>query len=202
MYGFADEALVLFPKYEFYQNADYRIKANLRIAAEKMNKYLVSRGIQPKAFITDDIARLFTELGYQWVSTLSTGDLFFMSKNCDMAENVMKFQMKTYPEIYQKSEEKYPYPPNPTIEERFDLMCQRDVKSANAIIPEFKIVVNFYQRGAQNYSAASKPGDGRIRLVVDMKTFKCTPHMSGEEEDAIDLLGANFASRSVLHWEV
>lgn len=202
MYGFASEALVLFPKYEFLQSADYRIKANLRVATEKMMKYLRSKSINPVAFVTDDIARLYSDLHFEWASTLSTGDLYFMSKNVDMASNVMQLHPRTFPDIYEKSEIKYPYPENASIEERFDLMCQRDAKSAKAIIPQYKVVVHFYQRGAVNYSVASKPGDGRIRIIVDVKNFMCTPYLSGQEEDAIDLLGASFVNRSVLLWEV
>lgn len=202
MYGFAQDALVIFPKYEFLEKADYRVAANLKIAATKICSYLRSRGIAPNAFITDDIARSYSDLKFKWVSTLAPGDLYFMSRECDMASNIMMLEMKTYPDVYENTESKYPYPQGADVETRFKLMCDRDKKAAKAIIPQFKVVVNFYQRGAINYSVASKPGDGRIRLVVDVKSFMCKPYMGGNEEEAIDLLGANFASRSVLHWEV
>lgn len=202
MYGFATEALVIFPSYDFYANADNRFKSNMRVAVEKVCGFLRSKGIAPKAFITDDIARMYSDIKFKWVSTLSPGDLYFMSRNCDMASTIMSWEMDTFPDVYEKVEAKFPYPAGISIEERFDIMCERDKKAAKAIIPQFKVVVNFYQRGAIVHSVASKPDDGRIRLVVDLKNFMCTPYLGGCQEDAIDLLGANYVSRSVLHWEV
>lgn len=201
MYGFDTKALLLFPSFNYYEESGYKSKANLKLAAINMCKYLRSRGLEPHAFLTDDVARYFAELDFHWLSTLNAGDRFFMSKNCNMAGNVVSMQAEEFPELYKKSEEKYPYPEKPSVEERFNIMVARDQFVAKKIIATYPVVVNFYYKGASVYKAAKKPGDGKIRLIVDLKTYRLEAYMDKEEEDVIDLIGASYANRAVTSWQ-
>lgn len=200
MYGFAQEALCIFPAYSVYAEATATRRAEMRIAVEQMNKYLRSKGITPKALVTDDLAREFYSIGWEWLSTLSMGDLYFFSRNGDMAAGIMDWNMDMRNDIYKITEEKFPYTPNMSIEDRFATMVERDKKAAKMIIPDFKIVVNFYYRGAVVHKVTTRPDDGRIRIIVDLKTLHVTPYLGGMQEEAIDLLGADYASRAITNW--
>lgn len=202
MQGFDNKALILFPKETLQYQTNSRYRNMLLQAATNIVKYLRSRGIDPQAFLTDDIAWEFSSLKLHYVSTLTDGDLFFVQRNCDGMQRVMQLDRVQFPEVSDTIARKVELPKGCTTEQRFEIIQKRDKKAVSTIIPMYKIVVHFYKRGQSNYRVAMRPGDGKIRLIIDPSTFMVTTYLSGEEVEASELLQLNCANRALHLWEV
>lgn len=202
MVGFDDKALVLFPKPEIYATKDLRYRAQFHKASVNLLAFLRSKYYTPHALVTDELAKIIPGLTFQFVSTLAPGDRFFASKNIDNCGNIMNLDLIEFPQYYKAADKKYPIVPDLSREERFEIICKREKLTAQAIIPDYKVVFYFYRRGYTNYKVTSKPDDGKIRVCIDAGTFIPTVYLSGMEQEPIDLLGEGFANRSILNWEV
>lgn len=202
MLGFDDKALILFPKLENYDNKGSAYKFQFKKAVDNMCKYLASINITPHVFYTDDVARLVNHPDFVWVSTLGTADRFFISKYCDGCSEALTKDMISMPDIYNEIEMKDPGNPNMSVEERFEMILRHDSKASTKIIPTYKIVIHFAVKGKSKYKVATKQGDGKIRINVNAANFMPTVYMSGNEENACDLLAIPYANRCLDNWEV
>lgn len=203
MIGFDDKALVVYPKVDIYETKNIQYRSQFQIATNHLLEFLRAKFYTPHLLITDDMAKALPQMDIKWVATLPPGDLFFLSRNCDYCGNLMSVDSIPLPEKIEKAiNKKYPITSDLTTEERFDIVCKREKMAAQAIIPEYKVVFYFYKKGYTNYKVTSKPDDGKIRVLIDANTFVPTVYLSGVEQDPIDLLGSNFANRSILNWEV
>lgn len=202
MRGFDTKALVLFPYQSFYEERNLTYKFTFSKALSNLCAYLKTVGIVPHAFITDDVARSINCKDLKFVSTLSQPDLFFASKNIDGMENVMHMDLIHYDDVEKMVAAKLPIESGLSVEQRFDQILARDKKAANAIIPQYKIVVSFYRRNSFGYKVVVKRGVQNIRIQVDAINFIPVVYMAGIEENACDLLNVPYANRSLSVWEV
>lgn len=201
MQGFDTKALILFPKEDNWTYQDYAYKYQFKKAVDNICRYLVSRGIEPHAFYTDDVARDISNPAIKWVSPLSKADLFFASKYCGLTD-ALTTPMITMDDIYNAITLKDPGEPDMSVEKRFDMVIRHESAAFKKIIPQYKIVVHFVVKSNAKYSVTSKQNDGKIRIVVAASNFKPTIYMSGNEEDPCDILGVPYANRCLDLWDV
>lgn len=202
MHGFDDKALILFPRLENYINRSVSYKMQFATALNKLMKYLDINGIAPHVFYTDDVARNLNKEEFQWVSTLARGDLFFISKHCEGCADALTKCSVLFENVYNEILTKDPGEINMSETDRFEMVIRHINKAANRIIPMYKIVVHFSLANKSQYKVTSKPGDGKIRIVVNANNFSPKVYMGGKMEDACDILDANYANRSLDRWEV
>ena len=200
MKGFDTKALILFPKWENFDSKSNSYKYQFKKALINLVRYFESIGIEPHVFYTDDIARFFKLPEFKWVSTLGTADRFFISKHCDGCEDAMQLQQITYDELYNDILAKDPGSLDLSETDRFEMVLRHSIKAAAAIIPTYKIVAHFSLPKKAQYKVTTKPGDGKIRMNINASTFSPTVYISGNEENACDLLGVPFANRSLDVW--
>lgn len=202
MQGFDDKALILFPNLAFYEEKGLQYRFQFQKSVSNILAYLRSINMEPHAFLTDDLAWKLSNLNCKWVSTLNRGDLFFVTNNCGIPKEVMKMPLIEFPNIVDPIADKDKIPPKASVEERFKHVLSRDKKAITSIIPTYKVVVNFYQRGQTRYRVVIKPNGGKIRLVVDLSSFKLTAYINNVEENPIDLLNIKYGNKSLVNWEV
>lgn len=201
MRGFDTKALILFPKMETYNSRGYMYKNQIKRAVNNLVEYLKSMDIEPHVFYTDDVARDIRHPDFHYISTMSTADKFFAQKYCDGMPDALTIPMVEYPDIYNAITSKDPGSLDMSTEARFDMVLRHVNKAAAKIIPTYKIVIHFMMPNNAQYKITSKPGDGKIRIIVSANTFIPTAYMGGQEENPIDLLGVPYASRSLDNWE-
>lgn len=202
MKGFDDKALILFPKLENYEYKSSAYKYEFKKAVNNLCAYLESIGVEPHVFYTDDIARELKHPDFKWVSTLSKADRFFVQKYCDNTSEALSAHMIEFDDIYNEITAKDPGSMDMGVEERFEMVLRHDSKAATKIIPNYKIVVHFMVKGKTKYKVTTKQGDGKIRINVNATNFLPTVYMSGNEENACDLLAVPYANRCLHVWEV
>ena len=201
MRGFDNKALILFPKIENYNSKGGTYKYQFKKAVSNLIKYLTSIGMEPHVFYTDDVAREIRMPEFVWVSTLGTADKFFISKHCDGCSDAMTVQpYVNYEDIYNEVLAKDPGSLDMSEDERFEMVLRHSAKAAAKIIPMYKVVIHFMVPKRTQYKVTSKPGDGKIRINVNANTFSPKVYMGGVEENACDLLGVNYANRSLDVW--
>ncbi len=202
MRGFDNKALILFPLESFYYEKGLNYRYHFQIAVHNILKYLDSIGMEAHAFLSDDLARSMPNLKVKFINTFTRGDLFFVTNNCDIPREAMNWDMVEFPDICSKIEQKDVLPKGLSTEERFDRVMARDKKAITSIIPTYRVVVYFYQRGSTRYRVVIKPNGGKIRLKIDLSNFNLTAYINNNEENPIDLLGVNYANKSLTNWEV
>ncbi len=202
MRGFDDKALLLFPNLSLYEEANTRYRFFIQKAALNMVKYLRNINMEPQAFLTDDLALKLPDLDLRYVSTLTRGDLFFATNNCDIPKNALQMDLVTYPDIVDEIAEKDKISADLDTSERFEHILTRDKKAITSIIPMYKVVINFYKKGSTRYRVVVKPNGGKIRLIVDASTFMIDAYINNVKENPIDLLGVDYGNKSLLNWEV
>lgn len=202
MQGFDNKALILFPNQIFYDEKGLQYKYQFQRAVAAMLSYLRSIGMEAHAFLTDDLAWQMPNTNFKWISTLNRGDLFFVTNNCGIPKDVMKSDLIEFPDIVSGIAEKDVIPRDATLEERFQHVVNRDKKAITSIIPTYRVVIHFYQRGQTRYRVVIKPNGGKIRLLIDLSSFKLTAYINNVEENPIDLLGIQYGNKSLINWEV
>lgn len=202
MQGFADKALILFPTIDHYQNKNNTYKYQFKTAVKNIVSYLRSQCIEPVFFYTDDLAREFDDGTFTYASTLSKADRFFISQHCCGTNNALEKAMIEYDDIYNAILANDPWSPGMSEEEQFEMILRHSSKAASKIIPMYKIVVHFILHKRAQYKVPSKPGDGKIRINVSADTFSPKVFMSGNEENACDVLNVPFGNRCLDCWEV
>ena len=202
MRGFDDKALILFPKLESYEHRPANYKFQFNQAVSKLIQYLDEIGMVPHAFYTDDVARSINIPGVQWVNTLGFQDKYFASKHCQGMSNFMNIPMIEYEDIYNAVIAKDPWQDNMSEVETFNMLLRHETKALSKIIPMYKVVIHFMVKGNPKYKVTSKPADGKIRIIISAGTFIPTVYMSGNEENACDVLGKPYANRALDVWEV
>lgn len=196
--GFTQKALLLLPEIYSYQegNTDYRehlVKTvrNIKEFCKKSNIYL-------DCFITDDLARELW-IPDRWVQTLSSGDMFFVRRNCEDMEHTFE-NVQTYPELYQKLLSEIPNEEGASTDKRFGLILKRDAKARRVIEKDYKLIIQIYQAGAQKYRL--KKNSGVMYIKIHDMSFLAETYMSDTEISSIDLLGVPNANMPVYEWEV
>lgn len=201
MKGFADRALLLFPKLESYEQRSYEYKNNFKLALTNLLDYLLSRGIEPHVLYTDDVARELYCPSMHYVSTLGPGDLFFASVHCMDMGDARKIETIKFPSAYEVALKKCTSDQEATVEERFNDMVRRADLATKEIIKEYKIICHFIRRGNPAYKIKSKPRDMRILLEIDATTFLPCAYLSGNTPNLCGLLGVPYGNRSLLVWK-
>lgn len=199
MRGFTDKALILFPKQENVLPRGYDYLYQFRTALDNLVQYLLSLDIEPHVFYSDDVAREFHTPDIKYIATLGKADNFFVSRNCGMTD-ALTGDMITFPKVVDEAMRKFPTEQGASQDQRFAVILKRDHYAVSKIIPQYKLVVHFLRKGVAQYHVASKPDDGKIRIVVDALTFKPTVYLSGSEIDPISILDRNDANRSLISW--
>ena len=202
MKGFDDKALILFPKMENYQSKSTAYKYQFKKAVNNMVKYLVDRDIKPHVFYTDDVARELALPDFVWVNPLGPADSFFIQKYCDNASRALDDTMIHYEDFANEVLAKDPGSLNMSVDERFEMVLRHIAKTTAKIIPQYKIVVHFMVPNKAQYRVSSRPGDGKIRINVSASNFSPKTYISGNEENACDLLGIPCGNRCLDIWEV
>lgn len=202
MKGFDTKALILFPKIENYQNKNSLYKYQFKQAVDKLVTYLKTQNIEPQAFYTDDVAREIAHPDFKWVMPLTIADRFFINKHCVNTDLAMSDDMVTFDEIADAVLAKDPGSLDMSESERFEMVLRHISKTTAKIIPQYKIVVHFVIPNKAQYKVSSKPGDGKIRIIVSANTLSPKVYVSGSEEDACDLLGVPYGNRCLNVWEV
>lgn len=202
MRGFDTKALILFPNLNFYEEKGTRYRFQFQQSLKALLSYLKSIGMEAHAFITDDVARELYGRDFKWVSTLNRGDLFFISNNCGVPKELIRGELVEFPDIVSSIAEKDTLPSDISIEERFNHVMARDKKAITSIIPMYKVVIHFYQKGQTRYRVVIKPNGGKIRLLIDLSSFKMKAYINNVEENPIDLLGIPYGNKSLVNWEV
>lgn len=200
MKGFDTKALILFPPYHNYEHKNGNYKYQFKVAVQHLLDYLKTVDIEPHVFYTDDIAREMAFPEFKYVSTVGTADRYFMSKNVQGCSTALSTPMVLYEDIYNEVLAKDPGSSDASVEERFETLLNHSTKAASRIIPLYKIVVHFLIPNRAQYKVTTKPGDGKIRINVNANTFSPKVYMSGQEENACDLLGVPYANRSLDVW--
>ncbi len=200
MKGFDDKALILFPKWENYNNKSVGYKYQFKRAVSNLVSYLESVSIAPHVFYTDDVARDINNESFVFVSTLNKTDRYFISKNCDGCSDALTCPMISFDDVYNDILAKDPGSLDMSVNERFEMIIRHTNKAASKIIPMYKIVVHFLIPSKSQYKVTTKPGDGKIRITVSANTFTPKAYLSGSEENICDLLNLSCASRSLDKW--
>ena len=201
MKGFDTKALLLFPKMENYENRSVMYKYQFKRAVSNFVKYLLSCGIEPHVFYTDDVARELNDESFVWVNPLGESDSFFISRHCEGTSDAMK-DMITYPELTNAVLAKDPGSLDMSESDRFEMVLRHVTKTTAKIIPTYRIVVNFTVPNRSQYKVASKPGDSKIRVTVSANNFVPQVLMSGNKEDPCDIFNVPYGNRSLDNWEV
>lgn len=199
MRGFDDKALLLFPALEFYENKPGMYKYSMKRAVENMCSYLADIDIRPHTFYTDDVARNVCR-NCVYVQTLSVADRFFASKYCEGMSSALAGDFIEFPDIYNEVTAKDPGRMDMSREERFEMVLRHSIKAAAKIIPMYKVVIHFMLTNKSQYRVTSKPGDGKIRIIVNANTFSIKTMIGGVEENPVDLLGIPYACKSLDRW--
>lgn len=200
MIGFTDTALILFPKEESISQRGTAYKLNFKTSLDNLLMYLRHCGITPHVLYTDDVARSYKCDEMVYVSTLSKGDMFFVSKNCEGMSGAMRTAMIEFNEVYDKALKKYPIRENKNIESTFTDVIKRSNFAANEIIKKYKLICNFIRKGNPNYKVKSTVNDKRILLEVDVITFLPKTYISGTEVNQCGILDVPYGNRSLLVW--
>ena len=202
MRGFDDKALILFPTLEFYEEKSLRYRYEFQQSVKKLLAYLDSIGMEAHTFITDDLAWKLPDTKFRWVSTLNRGDLFFVTNNCGVPKSIMRADIIEFPDIVSGIAEKDELPGDISIEDRFSHILARDKKTITSIIPLYRVVVQFYKRKETRYRVVIKPNGGKIRLRIDLDSFKVTTYINDIEENPIDILGVDYGNKSLVNWRL
>ena len=86
--------------------------------------------------------------------------------------------------------------------DRFEMVLRHISKTTAKIIPTYKIVAHFIVPSKAQYRVTSKPNDGKIRINVNAQNLVPKVFISGQEENACNLLGVPYANRCLDVWEV
>lgn len=202
MKGFDTKALLLFPKLENYENKNPAYKYQFKKAVSNLVKYLQSQEIEPHVFYTDDVARELSLPEFKWVNPLGPADSYFIYKHCDNTEHAMDESMISYPDITNEVLAKDPGSVDMSEMDRFEMVLRHISKTTAKIIPTYKIVAHFIVPSKAQYRVTSKPNDGKIRINVNAQNLVPKVFISGQEENACNLLGVPYANRCLDVWEV
>lgn len=202
MKGFADKALIVFPKFETYEFKNDEYKYHVRKAVMNLLTYFKEVGIQSHFFYTDDIARALLIPGITYVSTLNISDRYFVSQNCDGMSNAMDKSIIQYPEVYAKYSIDDPDLNTLSVQQRFNLVMVHNNKAAMDIAQDYKILVHFVKPRETQYNFKSKNQDGRIYIEVNMDRLTPAAYISGTQVSPIDIFNRPYANRAMHVWEV
>lgn len=202
MRGFADKALVLFPRKEDFEAKPVGWRSKFSAAYNNLYLYFKSRDIDVHVFYTDDVGRMYVSTKDNYIGTLSKADLFFVSKHCVGMEAAMSIPKIEFPDIYAEIARKDMVAPNASEMERFNMVLRHANDAAKQIMQDYSIIVNFMKKSSPQYKVKPKLDDGRILVNVDIDNFVPECFMSGTSVDTIDVFDLKCANRAMHSWEV
>lgn len=196
MFRYADEALILFPHIDTYENKGEQYEALIRKATANIVTLLNKNRIEPMAFMSDEVANYVNPVGITWLQTMTNGDKKYILKNCIGIAD--RLGAKTYPALYKEALIKYPVKPNEV--DVFTSISKRTQFVEKSIIKSSKIIFNIFTSGRAAYNVKPKANTGRILVNISNSTFIPATFMGDMEINAVELLGFDGACHPVTEW--
>lgn len=199
--GFTNKALVIYPLPDDYFGRGRSYEGHLNTAARKLRDYLRMCGISYDCFATDDIARNTKESPDRWVLTLGSGDMHFVSTNCEGMDLDFSQGVK-YPDMYKESLQKYPNVKGASIDNRFESILKRDAMVRRKILKDYKLVFIFNQPKSPAMRITPKADSGVLNILIDNTNFLAQCYMSDMSVSPVDILGIPNGNAPAYEWEV
>lgn len=199
MYRYCDDALILCPSYECYENKEESYYRHMKAALANIVSFLKTKDINPCMFTSDEVACRENPKGVTWLQTMTPGDEMFVKKNCAYV-SMSHENVRTFPELYQKALTKFPPKPTDMAELMFTDVLKRTNKTERELIKTFKVIFNI--QTANNAAYNIKPKDGSSVILVNIKngSFAPTSYLGGMEINPITLLDYDMGNKPIFDW--
>lgn len=199
MFRYADNALILCPSYENYENKSESYYKMIKLVVNNIVAFLKTKDITPCMLTSDEIACALNPSGVTWWQTMSPGDEVFAKKYCAGVAvphtNVVKF-----PELYTASLKKYPMVATSNVDLLFDGVLKRTGKVERELIKSTKVIFNIQTPNSASYNVKPKAGSEVILVNVHNGNFIPTCYLSDMSLNPIELLDYPLANKPLYEW--
>lgn len=199
MFRYSDDAIILCPSYECYENKEESYYRNMSAALRNIILFLKSKDITPCMLTSDEVACRENPSGVTWLQTMTPGDVIFTRKNC-VSVGIEHSNVRQYPELYKKALEKYPIKASKNVDILFDGVLKRTSKTEKEIIKDAKVIFNIQTANNASYNIKPKEGSGVILINVKNGSFLPTCYLGDMEINPIDLLDYPMGNRPIYDW--
>lgn len=199
MFRYAEQALILCPSYECYENKADAYYINFRRSLDNILKFLKFKDIEPCMLTTDEIANVYNSNLVTWLQVMSPSDRLFAKKNCENMKTEYQDAIE-YPELYKEALTKYPFDPKASKDFIFEDLLKRVARTERAVIKQFKVIINIQTPNNASYNIKPKANSGIILINVHNGNFLVKSYMGDMELNPLDLLDYNMANRPVYEW--
>lgn len=191
---------MLFPSLKGYRDKSDMYYTNMERVVSNILILFKSYGIQLYSYTTDEVGVCINrpqELG--WIQPLLPEDEFFARKNCRNMDHGIRIA-KQFPEIAGNVRKKYPLVEGMTQEERFELVCKRNLYFIREINKQMKCIIHIVSKSSMEYNIKPTPDDGKLFVLINNGNFQIQTFMNGEEIEPSIILGFPFANMPVHTW--
>lgn len=199
MFRYSDDALILCPSYECYENKEESYYRNMKIVLQNIVSFLRTKDITPCMLTSDEVACRENPQGVTWLQTMTPGDVLFTKKHC-VSVGIAHEAVRQYPELYQKALEKYPMQPSKNVDILFDGVLKRTGRTERELIKNAKVIFNIQTANNAAYNIKPKAGSGVILVNVRNGSFIPTVYLGDMEINPIDILDYSLANRPLYDW--
>lgn len=201
MKGFAERAIIIFPKPESVVNKHSSHMERLRSTIKNLTLYFTAQGIQLYHLSTDELALRMNMPGIKHMSNVTQGDNLFIKTNCPGFESLV--QGEEFHAVSQREAVKrYPINKDMDLETRFNTILKREKYMAKEILSNERIIINLALNRNQTYKVpASVEGESRVIIKPNQVTNQVEIELGGIYIPPIDILNFNGATRPIHLWE-
>lgn len=202
MKGFAQDALIMFPKMESYTNCSPEYKNLFHESVERVYTLLSTYGIKPHVFVADELFSKFSREDVTAVLPLGAADIYFLRKETDLPipDSVLSFPFNTAEEA-RKILDRTKLTVDATVDERFQVTLKRLTKCQNLLIKEYPIVIAFVKPNNRQFKKHVSR-DGQLYIEISMKDLRAEAFISNRPVNMTVATGIPNATVNVFEWSV
>ena len=199
MFRYADNALILCPSFENYDNKSDSYYTMLKRSVTNIVTFLKSKDITPCMLTSDEIACVLNPDNVTWWQTMSPGDELFAKKYCE-GVSVTHSKVVKFPELYTAAMKKYPMASTSNVDLLFDGVLKRTGKVERELIKTTKVIFNIQTPNSAAYNIKPKAGSEVILVNIHNGNFIPNCYLSDMNLNPIELLDYPLANRPVYEW--
>lgn len=199
MYRYTDNAIILCPSYECYENKEESYYRHMAKCLQNIIKLLQLKDITPCMLTSDEIACRENPVGVTWWQTMTPGDVIFTKKHC-VGMSTPHSNVVQFADNYKRALEKYPMKQSKNTDIMFGDVLKRTQRIERELIKTAKVVFNIQTVNNAAYNVKPKAGSGIILVNIRNGSFVPTAYLGDMEINPIELLDFKEANQPVYEW--
>lgn len=202
MKGFADKALLLFPRFKNYNAKTPSDQSQFNLSVDKMIKYLLKNDIQPYVFNTDNLVDIVPMEGAKILDVVLPEDKMILEEYFLGGKKVTSGEPMSRDKAA-KQRNKFKAKIGSTKEEKLDIFLKRNKFITKEYFKDFNIIVTWEDTKQRYYHVTSKKEDDTILITVSRINYSVSAELGGSYiDDPISLFNYVGARQPLTLWEV